>query len=88
MKVVSDQTIERQTVVIDDTEYRACKFVRCTLNYAGGGFRLIDCAAEDCFCEFFGPAAKTILFLQEVGLLAKDPNRWPIVAKKQKKMSA
>ena len=88
MKVVCDQTIQKETVVIDDTQFRACTFVRCTLNYAGGRFELINCAAEDCFCEFIGPAARTILFLQEVGLLAKDPSRWPMVAKKAKKMSA
>jgi len=88
MKVVSDRTIQKETVVIDDTEFRACTFVRCTLNYTGGEFGLINCAAEDCFCEFFGPAARTIVFLQEVGLLAKDPKRWPIVAKQTKKMSA
>jgi len=88
MKVVNDQTIQKETVIIDDTEFRSCTFVKCTLNYTGGKFGLINCAAEDCFCEFFGPAARTILFLQKFGLLAKDPSCWPIVAKKAKKQSA
>jgi hypothetical protein len=84
MKVISDRTIREQTVTIDGTEFRNCKFVGCRFSYSGGDFAIVDCAAEGCSYDFFGPASRTIAFLRHLGVLPKDSNLWSEIPKDSK----
>jgi hypothetical protein len=58
------------TIRIDDQEFHKCVFDHCTIVYGGGSLVLKDNEFKDCKYSFDGAAARTIYFLQTMGLSA------------------
>jgi hypothetical protein len=71
MEIITNKTFTGQTVVMDDKNYIGCTFVKCHIVYAGGDFSWVNSQFEECSTSFTGQAAKTIAFLQNVGVLPK-----------------
>jgi hypothetical protein len=58
------RTFENVTLIIDNSIYEACKFVRCNLVYNGfAGVGFDNCLFTDCTWQFHGPAANVLAFL-------------------------
>lgn len=76
MKKVRNRTIEDETVALDDTEFRNCKFLNCQMNYSGALFGCFDCEITGCRYNFFDAAANTIRFLQYARVLEGGPKDW------------
>ena len=57
----NEETIRDTRVALDGNEYCGCKFVRCTMVYAGGTPpTMVDCLFTQSSWEFDGAAARTI----------------------------
>jgi hypothetical protein len=65
-----DNKFRNATIRLDDQEFHKCVFDQCTIVYAGGPVVLKDNVFTDCKYAFEGAAARTIYFLQSMGLSA------------------
>ena len=62
-----DQTFVNEKIIVDENEYKNCKFVDCTFVYEGGKLNIIDsnikCRPDFPLLELKGCALRTIEFL-------------------------
>jgi hypothetical protein len=78
MKTVQGKTLNRTTVVVDDTEFVNCAITNCELVYSGGPFGWVETSIDNCLITLRGPAAFSAGFLEKFGLI--DANaRWGAV---------
>ncbi len=64
------KTFESQHVVLDDGVFINCKFKNCSLEYSGGDVLVQNCQGDGCQLVWRGPAQRTVLLLQGLGMLA------------------
>jgi hypothetical protein len=57
------KSFQGETHVLDNNEYKACEFLKCTLVFRGGPLRFVQCHVSDCQFVCEGPAAQTLRFL-------------------------
>jgi hypothetical protein len=59
-------TYTDETINLDDNDFEGCTFVRCTLVYKGGVFRLAGNSLDSPRFAFDGAAANTLRFMAEL----------------------
>ena len=76
MEIVSGQVITGESVHLDDKHFINCTLNDCELGYGGGGVIFEGTLLTKCHHVFYGPARATVLYLQNVGLLAAEVGTW------------
>jgi hypothetical protein len=76
LKKIENQTIEGQSLSMDDTAFINCIIKDCILEYSGSSFKLIDTELKSCRYVFYGPARGTVHFLQSVGMMPPASSEW------------
>ena len=76
MKRIENQTIEGESVTIDDVHFIRCTLVNCILQYAGGEVVFDRTSMRGCQYVFYGDALRTVQFLQGTGLMSHVPSEW------------
>ena len=76
MEIIVGKTIHDAVIRIDKKSFVNCDLARCTLEYAGDEVSFQMTRLRQCRYIFFGPAKRTVLFLQETGLMAFDERDW------------
>ena len=70
MRIVQNESIVGQTVVMDDTLYINCTFTKCLIVYCGGDFGWQNAQfSTDCIIQFEGPARRLFDFMKQFGLV-------------------
>jgi len=74
MQSIVAKTLKDQDIVLDhETTYVNCKFVQCRIVYLGGDNPLINCSWENTQFTLAGEAAKTLAFMQIIGMMTPVP---------------
>jgi hypothetical protein len=73
MRVLKGQTIENDTVDIDDTYLVNCKLKNCELFYSGKEFAWKNTQFDSCPVRLLGAARNTQSLLRSLGLLKNAP---------------
>ena len=68
MHVIARRTFQTETVEIDETYFVDCQFLNCILEYRGGKIAFESCRMSSCRYLFFGPALRTVEYLEALGL--------------------
>ncbi len=63
------KVFESEHVILDEGVYVNCKFKNCSLEYSGGDVYVQNCQGEGCQLIWRGPAQRTVLLLQSLGLM-------------------
>ena len=67
------KVFEKQHLVLDNGVFINCTFKNCSLEYSGGDTYVQNCQGEGCQLVWRGPAQRTVLLLQGLGLMAPPP---------------
>ena len=73
LELVANRTLVGQTVLIDETHFRNCKILECTLQYSGGPLIFEETELRGCRYVFSGPARMTFEFMELIGLVIPSP---------------
>jgi len=68
-----NKTFENQHLVLDEGVFINCTFRNCSLEYAGGDVHVQNCQGEGCQLVWRGPAQRTVILLQALGLMTPPP---------------
>jgi hypothetical protein len=64
------KVFENQHLVLDEGVFINCTFRNCSLEYSGGDVHVQNCQGEGCQLVWRGPAQRTVILLQALGLMA------------------
>ena len=69
MTIIENRVFEEdQAVTVDDTHFINCRFMKCTLHYAGGEWNMTGChVAAGIQIEFSGCAMRTAVLMDFIG---------------------
>ena len=70
------RTIRDTRVCIDNKSFVQCTLTNCTLEYRGDPVSFHSSHLSQCKYVFLGPAKRTVIFLQQTGLMPFDPTEW------------
>jgi hypothetical protein len=70
MNRFDSKVFENQHLVLDDGVFINCTFRNCSLEYSGGDVHVQNCQGEGCQLVWRGPAQRTVILLQALGLMA------------------
>ncbi|MGO9323155.1 MAG: hypothetical protein ACLP07_01225 [Terracidiphilus sp.] len=70
------QTLEKQSLIVEECFFVNCVLRDCDLFYSGGDFEWANARYENCRWHFRGPALKTMQVMQTLGML-KQPTAPP-----------
>ena len=76
MRIIQGQTIESESLQIDDTAFVDCTLIDCILEYSGHSVSFDKTTMHGCRYVFYGMAKRTVQFLQNTGLMPYDPAQW------------
>ena len=76
MDTLIGKSFQGDRLVIDNKNFVNCTLTDCTLEYHGDHVSFHATRLNRCRYMFFGPAQRTLLFLQETGLMPFDPSEW------------
>lgn len=76
METIIGHTIHNTVVRIDNKSFVNCDLSGCTLEYAGEPVSFQVTRLRNCRYIFFGAAKRTVVFLQETGLMPFDERDW------------
>lgn len=76
MDTIVHKTFQDEVVGIDNKSFVHCSMTNCTLQYHGEPVSFYATRLSRCKYIFLGPAKRTVLFLQETGLMPFDPAEW------------
>ncbi len=74
------KVFESEHIILDEGIYVNCKFKNCSLEYSGGDVYVQNCQGEGCQLIWRGPAQRTVMLLQSLGLMvppAPPPSNGP-----------
>jgi len=74
LETIENRTLLRQTVSIDETHFKNCKLLECTLEYHGGQIIFEETELRACRYVFLGSAGMTFEFMNLVGLVIPSSN--------------
>jgi len=70
VRIVQNESIARQTVVMDDTFFGNSTFTKCLIVYCGGDFGWQNAHfSADCVIQFEGAARRLFDFMKQFGLV-------------------
>jgi hypothetical protein len=78
METVINKTFQNQPIVVDDKNFVKCIFRECDIVYAGGDFSWVNTTFENCKVTITGNAAKTVAFMQQIGMLPPQSPQLPV----------
>jgi len=67
------KVFENQHLVLDEGVFINCTFRNCSLEYSGGDVHVQNCQGEGCQLVWRGPAQRTVILLQALGLMTPPP---------------
>jgi len=73
MNRFESKVFENQHLVLDEGVFINCTFRNCSLEYSGGDVYVQNCQGEGCQLVWRGPAQRTVILLQALGLMAPPP---------------
>jgi hypothetical protein len=73
MNRFESKVFEKQHLVLDEGVFINCTFRDCSLEYSGGDVYVQNCQGEGCQLVWRGPAQRTVILLQALGLMAPPP---------------
>lgn len=76
METIIGKTIRDTRMTIDNRSFVQCTLINCTLEYSGEPVSFHTSRLSQCKYVFLGPAKRTVIFLQETGLMPFDPAEW------------
>ena len=76
MESIIGQTIENESVAIDDKHFIDCTFINCVLEYSGRQVEFERTFMRGCRHVFYGRARRTLQYLQGTGLMPYAPSEW------------
>ena len=76
MEIVLGKTLHDAVIQIDNKSFVNCDLRGCTLEHAGEDVSFQMTRLRNCKYMFYGSAKRTVLFLQETGLMPFDERYW------------
>lgn len=76
METIIGKSLRGERVALDNRSFVSCTFSDCVLEYRGDPVSFQQTRLSHCKYVFEGPAKRTVLFLQETGLMPFDPAEW------------
>ncbi len=76
MDTILSRTFKNEHIEIDNRSFINCTLTGCTLEYQGEPVSFYATRLNQCKYIFLGPAKRTIMLLQETGLMPFDPGEW------------
>ena len=76
METIIDKALQDQRLSIDNKSVVNCTLTNCTLEYHGAPVSFYASHLKRCKYIFSGPAKRTVIFLQETGLMPFNPAEW------------
>lgn len=76
MEVVACRTFRNERVILDEKHFVDCDLIECILEYSGGPIAFESSKISRCQYFFYGPARRTVDYLQAVGLVNSNPSEW------------
>jgi len=70
LELVANRTLVGQIVSIDETHFKNCRLLDCTLEYSGGPLVFEETELRGCRYVFLGSAGMTLELMKLVGLLS------------------
>lgn len=68
--------LEGESLTIDNKRFVDCTFTHCILEYSGSPVSFERTRLHGCRYVFYGKAKRTVVFLQNVGLMPFKPSEW------------
>jgi hypothetical protein len=68
-----NKVFENQHLILDEGVFVNCTFKNCSLEYSGGDVYVQNCQGEGCQLVWRGPAQRTVMLLQGLGLMVPPP---------------
>lgn len=69
VNIYEGHTLTKKAFVVEETIFRNCTLVECSLFYSGGAFEWVNTSFQNCQWSFRGAAKDTISLLQTLGLI-------------------
>lgn len=68
-----DQTFKKTDVTLDYNEFVNCKFVACTIHFAGGQYKIDGCDMDNCKFSFHDAALRTLAYVKMIWSMSGGP---------------